>query len=62
MTTIARSRSPQSEVLTRPITTETVHYQVVHWIRVAFGFAFLGWALMLNMGHGCSTLWAVYPQ
>ncbi|BAC08208.1 heavy metal translocating P-type ATPase [Thermosynechococcus vestitus] len=36
MTTIARSRSPQPEIAERPITTETVHYQVVHWIRGRF--------------------------
>lgn len=36
MTTIARSCSPQSEIPARPITTEAVHYQVVHWIRGRF--------------------------
>lgn len=36
MTTIARSRSPKSERPAGRITTETVHYQVVHWITGRF--------------------------
>lgn len=36
MTTIARSRSPQPEIPACPIATETVPYQVVHWIRGLF--------------------------